>query len=120
MQDYKKLKVWEKSHALTLAVYRATSKFPKHEQYGLVSQLQRCSSSVPSNIVEGCGLNTKPELLKHLHYAMGSAKEMEYQLLLAKDLGYVPNAAYELLAKDVDEVERMLSALISTIRRGSA
>lgn len=120
MQDYKKLKVWEKSHVLTLAVYRATAKFPKHEQYGLSSQLQRCSSSVPSNIVEGCGLNTNPELLKHLHYAMGSAKEMEYQLLLAKDLGYILPAAYEQLAADVDEVERMPSALISTIRRGGA
>ena len=120
MQDYKKLKVWEKSHALTLEVYRATSKFPEHEPYGLASQLQRCSSSVPSNIVEGCGLNTRPELLKHLHYAMGSANEMEYQLLLAKDLGYIPASAYETLAADVDAVERMLSALIATIRRGAA
>ena len=101
-------------------VYRATATFPKHEQYGLSSQLQRCSSSIPSNIVEGCGLNTNPELLKHLHYAMGSAKEMEYQLLLAKDLGYIPSPVYDQLASDVDEVERMLSALIATIRRGGA
>ncbi len=120
MQDYKKLKVWEKSHALTLAVYRATAKFPKHEQYGLSSQLQRCSSSVPSNIVEGCGLNTKADLLKHGHYAMGAAKEMECQLLLAKDLGYIPEESYIEVAAAVDEVERMLSALISTIRRGAA
>ena len=116
MQDYKKLKVWEKAHALTLAVYRSTEAFPRHEQYGLASQLQRCSSSVPSNIVEGCGLNTNKELLRHLHIAMGSAKETEYQLLLAKDLGYISPDIYATLEQQVNEVERMLSALIGKIK----
>ena len=118
MQDYTKLKVWEKAHALTLAVYKATTSFPKHELYGLASQMQRSSSSVPTNIVEGCGLGTNKELLRHLHYAMGSAKELEYQLLLAKDLGYIALELFQQLRKDVDEVERMLSALIVTIKKG--
>ena len=118
MQDYKKLKVWEKAHAFTLAVYQITAQFPRHEQYGLASQLQRCSSSVPSNIVEGCGLNSNKELLRHLHIAMGSSKEAEYQLLLAKDLGYISPATHALLDELVNAVERMLSALINTIKRG--
>ncbi len=117
MQDYKKLKVWEKAHAFTLAVYQITEHFPHHERYGLASQLQqRCSSSVPSNIVEGCGLNTNAELLRHLHIAMGSAKEAEYQLLLARDLGYIDAARHNALHELVDELERMLSALITKIK----
>lgn len=120
MQDYTKLRVWEKAHELTLGVYKATASFPKHELYGLASQMQRSSSSVPTNIVEGCGLGSNKELLRHLHYSMGSAKELEYQLLLAKDLGYIAVAVeiFQLLRHDVDEVERMLSALISKVKRG--
>ena len=117
MQDYKKLKVWEKAHAFTLAVYQIAAEFPRYEQYGLASQLRRCSSSVPSNIVEGCGLNSKKELLRHLHIAMGSAKEAEYQLVLARDLGYVSAVVHAALDEQVNEVERMLSALINTIKR---
>ena len=120
MQDYTKLKVWVKSHALTLAVYRATQTFPRHEVYGLSSQMQRSSSSIAMNIVEGCGLSSNKELLKHLHYAMGSAKELEYQLLLAKDLGYLSSERSTALRGHVSDVERMLSALISTIKRGIA
>ena len=116
MQDYRKLKVWEKAHVLCLAVYRATANFPKHELYGLASQMQRSSSSVPTNIVEGCGLGTNKELLKFLHYAMGSAKELEYQLLLSKDLGYISEQTFAQLSTEVGEVQRMLSALIKTLK----
>ncbi len=119
MQDYTKLKVWEKAHALTLAVYRRTATFPKHELYGLASQMQRSSSSVPTNIVEGCGLDTSKELTRHLHIAMGSAKELEYQLLLARDLGYLAPDDFKQLRAEVDEVERMLSSLIKTVKASS-
>jgi four helix bundle protein len=117
MQDYTKLKVWVKAHALTLAVYRVTKTFPTFELYGLASQMQRSSSSIPTNIVEGCGLSSNKELLKHLHYAMGSAKELEYQLLLGRDLGYLDADSFTELRRDVDEVERMLSAFITTVKR---
>ena len=117
MQDYHRLKVWEKAHHLTLEIYRLTASFPKHELYGLASQMQRSSSSVPTNIVEGCGLSTNRELLKHLHYSMGSAKELEYQLLLSRDLGYIQEGDYARLTTEVGEIERMLSALILTQTR---
>ena len=118
MQDYRKLKVWEKAHQLTLAVYKATTSFPREELYGLTSPIRRCASSVPSNIVEGCGLDTKAQFTSSLFHALGSANELEYQLLLCRDLGYIDATAYETLAADTLEVKRMLSALIVNVRRG--
>jgi four helix bundle protein len=118
VQDYRKLKVWEKSHALTLAVYRATQSFPQDEVYGLTSQLRRCSSSIPSNIVEGCGRGSNPDFLRFLYVALGSANELEYQLLLAHELGYINDARHVDLSAGALEVKRMLSALIVTLKTG--
>ena len=118
MQDYKKLKVWEKAHAFTVVVYAITRTFPKDEVYALTSQIRRCAVSVPSNIVEGCGRGSNPELVKFLHYALGSANELEYQLLLSRDLGYVSAEAHVPLAASVLEIKRMLAALIVTIKDG--
>jgi four helix bundle protein len=117
VQDYKRLKVWEKGHALTIAIYRVTNTFPKHELYGLAGQMQRSASSVPTNIVEGCARSTNAELLKFLFYAQGSLHELEYQLLLSRDLGYVKVEQYESLSADTIELKRMLAALIVKIRR---
>jgi four helix bundle protein len=116
MQDYRKLQVWEKAHALVLAVYEATRAFPKDELYGLTSQLRRCSSSIPSNIVEGCGRSSNAELAKFLHYALGSANELEYQLLLSRDLGFLSPERHPHLAANTVEVKRMLSGLIAKLR----
>ena len=118
MQDYKKLKVWEKAHAFTVVVYKTTRAFPRDEIYGLTSQIRRCAVSVPSNIVEGCGRGSNPELVKFLHYALGSANELEYQLLLSRDLGYVSAEAHVPLAASVLEIKRMLAALIVKIKEG--
>ena len=118
MQDYKKLKVWEKAHAFTVTVYAATRAFPKDEVYALTSQIRRCAVSVPSNIVEGCGRGSNPELVKFLYYSLGSANELEYQLLLSRDLGYVSTEAHAPLAGSVLEIKRMLAALIVTIKQG--
>jgi four helix bundle protein len=117
VQDFRKLKIWEKSHELTLGVYSATIGYPRGELYGLTSQLRRCSSSIPSNIAEGCGRGTKPDFLRFLHVAMGSAKELEYQLLLSRDLSYLTDVQYDALAGAVSEVERMLAAFIATLER---
>jgi len=87
VQNFKSLKVWEKSHELILAVYKATTNFPKDELYGLTSQIRRASASIPANIAEGCGRTGKAELARFLQVAMGSASELEYHLLLAHDLG---------------------------------
>lgn len=116
MQDFRKLKVWEKSHALALAIYRTTAAFPSSEIYGLTSQIRRCSISIPSNIAEGCGRSTNGDLLRFLDIAMGSAKELEYQLLLSHELGFMSAEEHEQLTTDIAEVERMLSALISKLR----
>ena len=90
MKDFRNLKVWEKSHQLALAVYKATSTFPRHELYGLTSQIRRACASIPANIAEGCGRSGDAELARFLQIAMGSASELEYHLLLARDLGFLP------------------------------
>jgi four helix bundle protein len=116
MQDYTKLKVWEKSHQLTLAVYKVTTSFPREEVYGLTSQMRRSSASVPTNIAEGCGRGGTPELVRFLRIAAGSASELEYQLRLAHDLRFLSRTDYDALTGEAGEVKRMLGALILKIR----
>ena len=118
MRDFRKLSVWTKSHQLTLRVYKATRNFPKEELYGLTSQLRRSASSIAANITEGCGRDTPADFVRFLQIAMGSASETEYHLLLAKDLGYIPETEYALLESDIIEVKRMLASFIQTIRNG--
>ena len=95
MKDFKTLKVWEKAHALTLAIYKATEAFPKQEIYALTNQIQRAAVSVPANITEGCGKESGAELKRFLLIAMGSSSELEYLLLLAHDLGYLPQQPFK-------------------------
>ncbi len=117
MQDFRKLRVWEEGHALTLAVYAATAGFPRDETYALTSQLRRSASSVPSNVAEGCGRDSAPDFARFLHMAMGSASELDYQLQLAHELGYLGEDSYEQLALSTGFVKRMLASLIRTVRR---
>lgn len=116
MKDFRQLKVWEKSHQLALAIYKATKEFPKEELYGLTSQIRRSSMSIPTNIAEGCGRNTDADFARFLQMAMGSASETEYQLLLSHDLGFLDKEQYDKLNIDVTEVKRMLASLLKTIR----
>ncbi len=116
MRGFRRLKVWEKAHRLTLAVYLTTKRFPKEELYGLTSQARRSSSSIPGNIAEGCGRSGTKELARFLEIAPGSASELECQLLLARDLGYLDAAVYDRLAKDVCEVKQMLTSFIQRLR----
>ncbi len=117
MKDFRKLQVWEKAHALALAVYRATGEFPREELYGLTGQIRRAVVSIPTNIAEGCGRNTDADFSRFLQIAMGSACEVEYQLLLARELGLLPDETYQILAPDTEEVKRMLTGLLKTLRR---
>ncbi|MCJ7676113.1 MAG: four helix bundle protein [Anaerolineales bacterium] len=112
MKDFRGLKVWEKAHALALQVYGVSAAFPKTEMFGLTSQMRRASASIPSNLAEGCGRRTDNDLGRFVVIAMGSASELEYQLLLSRDLGYLSGAGYEDLAGKVVEVKRMLAALV--------
>jgi four helix bundle protein len=116
MRDFKELKVWQKSHQLTLALYKMTASFPREEIYGLTSQIRRSCSSVPANIAEGCGRNGKAEFARFLHIAMGSASELEYHLLLARDLELLNAVDYECSAQEVSEVKRMLTAFIKKLK----
>ncbi|MBM4459219.1 MAG: four helix bundle protein [Chloroflexi bacterium] len=116
MQDFHQLKVWQKAHAVALGVYKATGSFPKEELYGLTSQMRRAAVSVPSNIAEGCGRDSQPQFAHFLQIAFGSASELEYQLLLARDLGLLAMPVYHQLNADVTECKRMLASLIQTVQ----
>jgi four helix bundle protein len=116
MKDFRELKVWEKAHQLTLAVYQATTAFPKEELYGLTSQIRRSAASIPTNIAEGCGRGSDDDFRRFLQIAMGSASELEYQLLLAHDLGYLVTAERDHLSGAVVEVKRMLASIIAKIK----
>lgn len=119
MQDFKKLAVWAKSHQLNMAVYRATQTFPKEELYGLVSQMRRAAVSIPANIAEGCGRYTSGDMVRFLDMAMGSGSELEYYLLMAHELGYLDELTNNALEPQLQEVKRMLNALIRKIRNDS-
>jgi four helix bundle protein len=90
MKDFRELQVWRKAHELTLAVYQITASFPREELYGLTAQLRRAGSSIAANLAEGCGRNGDAELARFCSMAMGSASELEYHLLLARDLKLIP------------------------------
>lgn len=115
MRGFRGLKVWEKGHQLTLRVYEATASFPKQEMYGLTSQIRRSAASIPANIAEGCGRNSDADLGRFLQIAMGSASELEYHLLLARDLSLLIEEEYSQLAGGVCEVKRMLASLIQKL-----
>jgi len=116
VKDFRKLKVWQKSHLLTLKVYEVTRKFPKDETYGLTAQMRKSSSSIPTNIAEGCGRGGDTEFARFLQIAMGSASELEYELILSRDLHYLSLNEYEDLQQDTVEVKRMLTPFIGRLR----
>lgn len=108
MRDFHKLLIWQRSHQLTLNVYKASKSFPNEELFGLTSQIRRAVSSIPTNIAEGCGRNSNKELAHFLQIAMGSASEVEYELLLANNLGYINDADYQALADETIAVRKMI------------
>ena len=111
MQRFTELKVWQRSHAFVLDVYRVTAGFPAEERYALTSQLRRAVTSVPTNIAEGSRLQGNHEYARFLNIAQGSLAETEYLLLLARDLGHLPPPVFDRLAAEADEVARMLHGL---------
>ncbi len=116
MQDYGKLSVWKKSHLLAISVYSATASFPQHEVYGLTSQIRRAAASIPSNIAEGGGRDGRAELSRFLQMAQGSASELEYQLLLARDLNYLEIEDYKNINDLLGEIRRMLTMFIKRLK----
>ena len=115
MKDYKKYLVWQKSHQLTLDVYKLSAKYPREETFNLVSQIKRSSSSIATNIAEGCGRKSDKDFSRFLYISFGSANELEYQMLLSKDLDFISAEDYEKIQLQTEEIKKMLSALIKTL-----
>ena len=99
MVDYKNYKVWQKSHDLVIDIYQITSPFSKSEQFNLVSQINRASLSVPTNIVEGCGRETQKEFIRFLYISSGSAHELEYLILVSNELKFISTKDSKALLK---------------------
>jgi four helix bundle protein len=116
MQDFRNLEVWNKAHKLALHVYRLTENFPRTEVFGLSIQLRRGAASIATNLAEGCG-RAQAEFGRFVQIAFGSACEVEYQLLLSRDLGLIATEQYEATLADVLEIKRMLNGLLKRVPR---
>jgi len=117
VEDFKNLKVWSKAHELTLVVYSRTRGFPRDEMYGLTSQIRRASASIGANIAEGCGRRSDPEMRRFVQIARGSANELEYHLLLARDLRFLTPDEFTEMESKILEIQRMLAALTQRLQR---
>lgn len=116
MRDFRSIKAWQKGHVLVLEIYKVTKAYPADELYGLTSQTRRAAASIPANIAEGCGKNSEAELARYMQNSMGSASELEYHLLLARDLGYLAPDTYQMLNAQTIEVKKMLAPFIKRLR----
>lgn len=119
MKTHKDLIVWQKSMDLVLRVYKITAQFPKEELYGITSQMRRSVLSIPSNIAEGYGRFSDKELIRFLFISLGSASELETQIILSKDLNFLAEEDFNVLSGLVNEIIKMLVALIRTKNSGS-
>lgn len=108
MRNFQTLSIWNKSHSLALRIYTITRSFPKEELFGLVSQMRRSCSSIPTNIAEGCGRYSNIEFKRYLTIAAGSASELQYQILLSKDLHYIPQSTYQELDNEIIQIRKMI------------
>ena len=111
MRDFKKYDIWQLSHELTLEVYKITSTFPKEELFGISSQLRRATSSIPTNISEGCGRNSDKEFNQFLNIALGSALETEYLFILSKDLHYLNQEKFQDLELKINNIKSKIYKL---------
>jgi four helix bundle protein len=120
MQEFRDLKVWQRAHQLVLRLYETTGKFPDEERFGLSSQLRRAAVSIPANIAEGSRRGSDADFGRFLHISIGSASEVDYLLLLARDLDYIRADEYASLHSEVQEVGRMLNGLLARVRAASS
>lgn len=117
LKAFRKLIVWQRAHELTLMIYKMSEKFPKHELFGLTSQIRRSAVSVEANIAEGYALGTGPNYLRHLNISIGSLAETESHIEIAHDLNYLSDADYVKLTEKAREVGYLLSRLKSSIEK---
>lgn len=119
MHNFKELKVWQEAMALAKEIYTTTKGFPNEEKYGLTSQINRCSISIPSNIAEGAGRETDRDFNQFLNIALGSAFELETQLLLSSEFNYITKEQTQLLTEKVCKVQRMINGLKKSVMQSS-
>jgi four helix bundle protein len=115
MKDFRTLQVWQKSHFLTVELYKETKNFPKDELYGVTSQLRRAIFSIPTNLAEGCGRGSDKDFSRFVQIALGSASEAEYLILLCGDLNYLNKDSADKFIELVNEIKKMLIALIKSL-----
>jgi four helix bundle protein len=118
MKDYKELEVWQKGISLALAVYEITNIFPKDEVYSLTNQIKRAVVSIPSNIAEGASRNSTKEFIQYLYIALGSASELETQMIIAEKLGYIKGE--NTINSEITIIRKMLNSLITSLKRKCA
>jgi four helix bundle protein len=118
MRDYRKLEVWRRAHQATLVVYRLTAGFPDDERFGLVSQMRRAAASIPMNIAEGSGRSSAADYARFLISSSGSLNEIEYQLTLGRDLGYMERSEADDLAAEFGQIRAMLTTLADRVSAG--
>lgn len=116
VQDFKQLMVWRKGKALAVLVYKMTKAFPKDEMYGITSQMRRACVSIPSNISEGSCRQHTGEYIQFIYTAMGSAAELETQLLISEELGYLGAGEKDAAIDLIQEIQRMLNGLVKALR----
>jgi four helix bundle protein len=117
MKSFRELLVWQKSMSLVTDIYTATLSFPKSEIYGLTSQIRRSAVSIPSNIAEGFGRKADRDFCRFLSISLGSCYELQTQIEITRNLNFIDNAQFNQLSKELEEVEKMIKALISSIRK---
>ena len=116
MRPHEKLDVWKKSVEMVTDVYEVTKVFPPDERFGLTSQIRRAGVSIPANIAEGAGRQSDKEFCRFIAIAQGSASELETELLIAKNLGYISATEYERIYEEINTIARMLIGLSRTVR----
>ncbi|NDW08856.1 four helix bundle protein [Dysgonomonas sp. 520] len=116
MMTHKDLIVWKKGINLVKVVYDMTAGFPSSEQFGLTSQIRRSAVSIPSNIAEGCGRNSDKELIQFLYIALGSATELETQIIISGELNFLKKEDVAVLNESVNEIIKMTTSLIKSLK----
>ncbi len=116
MRNFRNYEVWKLSHELTKQIYKVTLTLPESEKYQIVGQMQRAAYSIPYNFSEGCGRASDRDFNRFIHIALGSAHELEYFIILIKDLEFIDNTLYNELNKDVNTVKMKLYALSKKLK----
>ena len=116
MRNFRELRVWDEAHKLTVQLYQDTEAFPRKEMFGLTSQIRRAAASIGANLAEGCGRQSEGEFSRFIQIAMGSASELEYHLLLSRDLTFLTKSSYEKSQTQLTRVRKMLASLLQTVQ----